>query len=199
MFTTELANTYSKKPFLNELIPYDEFLPQLTQFILQEVRLGARHLNPYRFSYLFGHEPKDVIPLFIAISNDKGLLRRLYKYDCSNCETTNLLTDDQIKNFQCYECSYEGNLTTSNFLEEVKVIFEISDSLMEEVMSRLKDRASSVTKTKQSEEANRTKGNNVSLNDFFNYNKLSENNADDDLLIIQDALLTKMSHSLSTT
>lgn len=197
MFILELANIYSKKPYLSNIIPYHEISPQIELFLNQEIRLGARNLNPYRFSFKFAHEPKDVINLFIAFSASDGPLNRLYRYDCVDCGKTNILNDEEIKQFRCYNCGSGGDLETKDFLENVRVIFEIKDPYLKEVKTRLKDQASSdkrAVKVK-SEEA---KQGDVSLRNVLEANRMSEKPLDNDLYNLENAILHKLSYGLGS-
>ncbi|MCM3789472.1 hypothetical protein M3221_13785 [Domibacillus indicus] len=148
MFITELKGIYSNKPFLSNIVPYHEIAPQLELFINQEVRLGSRYLNPYRFAFKFGYNPKDIINLFIAFSSKGGPLKRFYRFECGECEELHLLDDDQFKNLKCPECGYDGDIENIDFLDNVKVVFEIKEPFLKEVQRRLKDQASSERKTK---------------------------------------------------
>jgi hypothetical protein len=197
MFIPELANIYSKKPYLSEIIPYHEIAPQIEQFLVQEVRLGARNLNPYRFSFKFAHNAKDVINLFIAFSSTDGPLKRLYRYECSDCDETNIITDEQLKQFKCYFCESDGDIETSNFLENVRVIFEIREPYLQDVKKRLKDQASfEKVATNNSGEA---KPGDVSLKEVFEANAVMPENMDKDLLEIEKSILHKLSYGLSFT
>jgi len=195
MFISELANIYSKKPYLNNIIPFHEISPQLELFINQEVRLGARNLNPYRFSFKFAHNPKDVINLFIAFSTSNGPLKRLYRYDCNECGETNILDDEQLKNFKCYNCSSNGNLETKNFLEDVRVIFEIKEPYLRDVRTRLKDRASS-DKQEGRIKSGEAKQSEVSLKEVFDMNKNDKSPIDNDLLELEAELMHRLSYGL---
>lgn len=196
MFIPELANIYSKKPYLSEIIPFHEIAPQIEQYLIQEVRLGARNLNPYRFSFKFAHDAKDVINLFIAFSVSEGPLKRLYRYDCGACDETNILNDQELKQFKCYNCGYDGDIDNKDFLENVRVIFEIKEPYLKDVISRLKDQASSkrVALKASSEEA---KKGDVSLKDALEANAVIKEEVDKNLLEIEKALLQKIHFRLS--
>lgn len=197
MFIPELANIYSKKPFLNNIIPYHEISPQLELFMNQEVRLGARNLNPYRFSFKFAHEPKDVINLFIAFSASDGPLKRLYRYDCSDCDKTNILNDEELKQFKCYNCGSSGDLETKEFLENVRVIFEIKEPYLKDVKTRLKAQASSdnrIVRVKSGE----AKHGEVSVMDMFEANRVAEDPMDSELHQLEKTLMHKLSYGLGT-
>lgn len=197
MFIPELANIYSKKPYLNNIIPYHEISPQIEQFMNQEVRLGARNLNPYRFSFKYAHEPKDVINLFIAFSASDGPLKRLYRFDCSDCGETNILNDEELKQFKCYNCGSTGDLETKDFLENVLVIFEIKNPYLEELKNRLKDQASS-EKGKVKVKSEEAKQGEVSLKDLFEANKMVEEPLDNNLDQLENELMHKFSFGLGT-
>jgi hypothetical protein len=197
MFIPELANIYSKIPYLNEIIPFYEISPQIEQFMNQEVRLGAKNLNPYRFSFKFAHSPKDVINLFIAFSSADGPLKRMYRYDCSQCDETNILNDEELKHFKCYNCGSSGDLENKDFLNNVKVIFEIKEPYLQEVKTRLKAQASSdkVIKSVKSEGANKE---DVSLKDIFEANSMAEETLDSDLDELENELMHTLSFGLSS-
>lgn len=197
MFIPELANIYSKKPYLNNIIPYHEISPQIEQFMNQEVRLGARNLNPYRFSFKFAHEPKDVINLFIAFSASDGPLKRLYRYDCSYCGETNILNDEELKQFKCYNCGSNGDLETKDFLENVRVIFEIKDPYLKDVKIRLKDQASSDKRKLKVKIEGATRGD-VSLKDMFEANRVVEEPIDNDLYQLENVLMHKFSYGFGS-
>lgn len=197
MFIQELANIYSKKPYLNNIIPYHEISPQIEQFINQEVRLGARNLNPYRFSFKFAHEPKDVINLFIAFSGSQGPLNRLYRYECKDCDETNILNDEELKEFKCYNCSSDGDLQSKEFLENVRVIFEIKEQYLKDIKSRLKDQASSDIEKKKMK-SGEAKSGEVYLKDIFEANRIAEKPMDDDLYHLENALMHRFSYGLGS-
>lgn len=198
MFISELANIYSKVPYLNEIIPFYEISPQIEQFLNQEVRLGANNLNPYRFSYNFAHDPKDVLNLFVAFSREDGPLKRLYKYDCLGCGTTNILNDEQLKNFKCYECESSDDLETLNFLENVKVIFEIKEPFLKEVRARLKSQASS-DKGATVRKSEGAKSTDVTLKDILEGNTIGEKVIDPGLLDAQERIMHKITIGIKNT
>lgn len=199
MFTTELANIYSKKPYLNNIIPFHEIAPQVEQFLIQEIRLGANNFNPYRFSYKFAHDPKDVINLFIAFSSSEGPLRRLYRFECGDCDEMNVLNDEQLKHFKCYNCGSRGNLEDGNFLENVKVIFEIKDHHLKEFKKRLKDQASSDFKGKKdNSKSEGAKNGDISLKDVFEAKAEVTEPLDTDLDELENSLLHTLSFGLGS-
>ncbi|WP_062105246.1 hypothetical protein [Bacillus niameyensis] len=195
MFIQELANIYSKIPYLNEIIPFYEISPQIELFLNQEIRLGANNLNPYRFSYKFAHDPKDVINLFIAFSASDGPLKRMYRYECSECEETNILSDEEIKNFKCYNCYFDGDMEKKEFLDNVKVIFEIKQPYLKEVKNRLKDQASSDIKSSQSGEA---KLGSPTLKEIFEMNRLAKQPLDNELERLEEYIFRSLSRGLSS-
>lgn len=197
MFTTELANIYSKIPYLNDIIPFYEISPQIEMFINQELRLGANNLNPYRFSYKFGHEPKDVINLFIAFSTDDGPLERLYRYECPECEELNILTDEELKHFECYNCHYDGDMEKKEFLENVKVIFEIKPLYLKDLKKRLKDQASSDQGSKRLKTGEAYKES-LSLKEVLEANKMTDLTLDEKLDKLEDEILRGFSLGLSS-
>ena len=199
MFIPELANIYSKKPYLNEMIPFYEISPQIEQYLYQEVRLGARNLNPYRFSFKFAHDPKDVINLFIAFSTPDGPLKRLYRYECGDCDETNILSDEELKNFKCYNCGSTGDIEKKEFLENVRVIFEIKEPYLKDVKKRLKDRASS-ERTRSHVKAEEAKNGDLSLKQVIEANAtVSPEIVDKDISELEKVLMNRISLGLSST
>lgn len=196
MFIRELANIYSKKPYLNEIIPFYEIAPQVEQYLIQEVRLGADNLNPYRFSYQFGYEVKDVINIFIALSANHGPLRRLYRYECGECNTMNIITDKELKEFKCYHCGSEGDLEQKYFLENVRVVFDIKEPYIKDVKTRLKNRASSESRPGKGDPGEAFEGN-VTLKDVFDANIANNEVIDQELLETEKIVMQKLSFGLS--
>ncbi|RRN68445.1 hypothetical protein EI200_19705 [Peribacillus simplex] len=198
MFITELANIYSKKPYLSNIVPFHDVAPQIEQFLIQEVRLGANNLNPYRFSYKFAHPPKDIINLFVAFSADEGPLKKLYRYDCMNCDATNIMNDEELLNFKCYNCSSSDDMESQNFLENVRVIFEIKEPYLKEIKIRLKGQASSDKKVYKGKPEGAI-NTDVTLKDIMGGNTTGEIVIDPKLLDLQEKLMHKISIGINNT
>ncbi|WP_140422955.1 hypothetical protein [Ureibacillus sinduriensis] len=189
-----MESIYYKKPQLNEIIPFYELSPQIELFLNEEVRLGARNLNPYRFSLRFAHEPKDVINLFVAFSSENGPLMRLYRCECIDCEQMLILNDEELKEFKCYNCGSTGNLELKDFLDNVKVIFEIKEKYIKDVKARLKEQASSDASKKNTKSEEAIKGE-VSLKDVFDLNAVG---SDNELLEIEKSVMHKITFGLTS-
>ena len=111
--------------------------------------------------------------LFLALSSDTGFLNRIYKYNCSNCGELNILREEEFEKFICYECRSPENLKNPDFLQDVKVLFEINNSLIRDVKQRLKAHSSS-NKVKKN---NRKLEEEPSLLEIFEINKVDEENS----------------------
>ncbi|WP_411955109.1 hypothetical protein ACKXGF_04935 [Alkalibacillus sp. S2W] len=128
MFYTKLCSIYDEKDILKREFPFDEFHPLLRKFLMDELKLNADHFSPYRFASYFGIDLKQSIKFFLALSDNQGLFNKIYKYQCSNCEELNIITDEEdLKNFICHECLEPESLENQNFLDEVKIIFELNE------------------------------------------------------------------------
>ncbi|PHG30408.1 hypothetical protein COI60_24875 [Bacillus toyonensis] len=140
MLSTKLKKLYENNKVLSEEFPFDEYYPLLRNFIVKEVSLDAEYLSPYRFALTYGIPPKNAIRFFMGLTDDRELLQQHYKYDCEICDHINIIVDeDQLVDFRCIECGFEDHLITKEYLSEVKLLFKISDELLEEIQHGLKE------------------------------------------------------------
>lgn len=144
MLYTELKNIYKEKTFLDYEFPFEEFYPQLKQFLISEVKEGAIYLSPYRFTLAFGYNLPSILRFFLALSDQSGILNQLYKIECTNCGTPYILEWEELRQFKCYDgCGEVDDLSNISYLEDIKMIFEINEPLLEDVKDHLKDSTSS--------------------------------------------------------
>lgn len=139
MLYKRLKTLYNDNKVLAADYPLDEYYPLLQSFITREVSLGAEYLSPYRFALFYAKSPKDIIRLFLGLSDSEDIIGQRYKYQCEECGTINILKDEEsLFNFKCYECGEEELLTKKDYLSEVKLLFKINEELLEEVEEGLK-------------------------------------------------------------
>ncbi|MFV0941168.1 hypothetical protein [Bacillus thuringiensis] len=139
MLYKRLKDLYSQNKVLAEEYSFDEYYLLLQNFITREVSLGAEYLSPYRFALFYSKSPKDVIRWFLGLSDSEEIIEQLYKYQCEECGTINILKDEKsLFDFKCYECGEEESLTRKDYLSEVKLLFKINEELLEEVEENLK-------------------------------------------------------------
>ncbi|MGJ7922189.1 hypothetical protein [Neobacillus sp. LXY-4] len=171
MLYKELKNIYKEKRFLDFEFPFEEFYPQLKQFLISEVREGAIYLNPYRFSLAFGYNLPAILRFFLALSDRNGILNQLYKVECTNCGKLYILEWEELRNFICYAgCEEIDDLSNINYMDDIKLIFEINETLLEDVKDHLKEPASSrpMKKIDKSLEEDYT------IQEYMNINQIGE-------------------------
>lgn len=77
--------------------------------------------------------------MVLGLSDSEEIIEQLYKYQCEECGTINILKDEKsLFDFKCYECGEEESLTRKDYLSEVKLLFKINEELLEEVEENLK-------------------------------------------------------------
>ncbi|HDR4715842.1 hypothetical protein ACQVST_28465 [Bacillus cereus] len=139
MLYKRLKDLYSQNKVLAAEYPFDEYYLLLQNFITREVSLGAEYLSPYRFALFYSKSPKDIIRWFLGLSDSEEIIEQLYKYQCEECGTINILKNEKsLFDFKCYECGEEESLTRKDYLSEVKLLFKINEELLEEVEENLK-------------------------------------------------------------
>ncbi|MED3354368.1 hypothetical protein P4414_04195 [Bacillus thuringiensis] len=196
MLYTELKSIYNQKTFLKDSYPFEEFFPQVKAFINDEVRLGAKYLNPYRFAFKYGYDTQKMLTYFLALSEEDKILTKIYKYDCP-CGETNLLTTEELKHFTCTGCYDEENLINANVLHEIQLLFKINKDLLDDVKNNLKVLSSS--KAAVSMKQNLEEDKIITLNDALQANLIQENTVDPSLEIIEHNLYNRLTTGLSKT
>ncbi|TYS62001.1 hypothetical protein FZD47_18100 [Bacillus infantis] len=140
MLFKKLEALYNENKTLAKAYPIQEYYPLLQHFISKEVALGSEYLSPYRFALFFSKPTIDAVRFFLGLADSENIVETLYKYECDDCGTINLLKDeDALLNFKCKQCGFKDELVKTEYLSEVKLLFKISDELLDQVKSNLKD------------------------------------------------------------
>lgn len=171
------------KPFLASEFPFEEYYPLLNRYLVEEIRLGSKYSNPFRFASNYSTDIKETIKFFLALSDSKGLFEKMYRFECSECREINLITQDQLENFTCKECHDEDNLIHSNIFNEIKIIFRIHDDLRKELQPSLKDYSPSKNKHSNHRALGGEYPDELSLGDALGFNKIGDDTINKELQI----------------
>lgn len=135
-----LLQSYKENEILAEEYPLDQNYPLLENFIVKEVSLGGEYLSPYIFALSYGKHPNESIRFFLGLTDSEDIIEQQYKYECDVCNGINIIKNEEsLINFQCRHCGFEDHLSSSEHLSEVKLIFNINNSLLKATKENLKD------------------------------------------------------------
>ncbi|MFB0843383.1 hypothetical protein [Paenibacillus oleatilyticus] len=176
MFYERLSKIYQDKPFLSTEFPFEEYYPLFKRFVLEEVERNTKYINPYRFSYNYGIAPKRSLRLFLVLSDhDESFLEKYFFYECE-CGESVILPYEQIYEFTCPNC--EESITDSDesydYLKYIKILFKLSNSIRQGVLSDLKAQSPSDYKGRKGTDSEGDEQAVVTLGEAFEVNKLKD-------------------------